>query len=403
MILGIVPLILWAGWLMSAPFGAHRRAIILGSCTLLHLTACVLMMHSSSCRLRNSHVTGRQRVLYRAVPFLWLLATPGMIAGLILSFILVNPSETLVWKLYARRTGTGRMPLWQSLQGSLRRHWQDLPWFAQWRQPAGLTSETREGHADQQVTAFYRLKTLLLILNGAAFFASLSSLAAQFPNWTGTLNRVVQFAMFGAIALAGIGLLIQTTMLVARVLRIPGFSAHLVSHPYGRYLLLTHGAFLAGLEGAALVAGGQIVQFGILLGLGGVLCAALSIPFFLPGTRLGDLLLWLSLFVSLSAVGVLIGIEGPGSQQSLKVLGWLTALSPLWGLGLFLALGGWLLRPFSWRHVFDQRLPVRFRIALASVILTAALPPGGLAIPFWIYARHKLWRRYEPLLKAVDR
>ena len=79
------------------------------------------------------------------------------------------------------------------------------------------------------------------------------------------------------------------------------------------------------------------------------------------------------------------------------------ALTPLWSVALFFGLGGWLLHPFRLRHLFDRRLPGSLRGALAAVALTSAIPLGGLAIPFWIYAHYRLWPRYEPLLWSLDK
>jgi hypothetical protein len=75
----------------------------------------------------------------------------------------------------------------------------------------------------------------------------------------------------------------------------------------------------------------------------------------------------------------------------------LALLTPLWSLILFLQFGGWLLRPFTWRDAFDTRLAVHQRLVLGAVALTAALPLGGLAIPFWIHVRKSLWPGFEAL------
>jgi len=101
------------------------------------------------------------------------------------------------------------------------------------------------------------------------------------------------------------------------------------------------------------------------------------------------MLLWTELIV---LSGFLIYQPATPLARSLEIA---LVLTPVWSLGLFLALGRWLLRPFTLRHLADPRLPFRSRAILAGVALTAALPLGGIAIPFWIYAHHRLWPGME--------
>jgi hypothetical protein len=311
------------------------------------------------------------------------------------SFLLADPPrKSLVWLAHAGRTGASRDPRWRGLQRGLREQWKGKPWFSQWNRPTGLSNSEGVGYAEAQVTAFFRLKTLLLVLDSAALFGAVPAAVRSevFPRilWIGA-------------ALAGVGMVIQVMGLSARLLRIP-LAQSLSRHPYGRYLLLTQAAFLAGVYGISLLKAGQVQAFGLLLCFGGALCVMVSVVFlFLPTAASPsgpDMTLWAILFLSFSAWGGLIALDRQLGQPSLAALGILAALTPLWSLGLFLALGGWFLRPFSWRDVADWKLPPGFRATLAFVILTAALPLGGLAIPFWIYARHRLWPRYEPFFRS---
>lgn len=98
-----------------------------------------------------------------------------------------------------------------------------------------------------------------------------------------------------------------------------------------------------------------------------------------------------------------MAISHPGANPALDLLKTTTVSSLFYSPLLFLAFGGWLLHPFSFRHAFNRKFPPRLRGAIAFVSLTAALPLGGLAAPFWIYARHRIWPRYEPLLSQAER
>jgi hypothetical protein len=399
----LLPLLVWTVWLAQTPaLGAHRRAVILGACALLHLLAGASMNLYFRQEIRSASLRGWRRTLFLIVPFLWLLALPGMVLGFAV-FLFADPSHTaLSWKIHASRTAVGRDPLWKSLELGARRQWQEKPWFAQWQRPSGLLRPEATGSAERQVTSFYRLKTLLLSLDAAALFGVISRMAARWPALTNPLNIAIRGIFWTAGALAVVGALIQGISLSARLLRVSRVGETLSRHPYGRYLLLTQLALLAGLYEAGLRAAGQIQELGLLLCLGGALCGVASILFLFFPTASSpsgpDMTLWAGLFLSICAWGGLIALDGEVGQPSLVALEILVTLTPLWSLGLFLALGGWLLRPFSWRQVADPRLPFRLRASLLLLILTAALPLGGLAAPFWIYAQRRLRPRAESCL-----
>lgn len=391
----LLPLLVWVVWLaQTTALGSRRRPVIAGACVLLHLISGLSMAQHFRIELQSPATQGWRRSLLSVAPILWLLAIPGMVLGFAAFLLADPPRKSLVWQTHASRAGVRRNPHWRVLQRGLRQRWQGKPWFLQWRRPTGLSRSEGVGYAEAQVTAFYRLKTLLLTLEGAAFFG-----ATLIASWNAAFPKV----LWTAAALVGVGIVVQGIALVARLLRVSRLGEGLSHHPYGRYLLLTQVALVAGLYGAALRMAGQVQQLGVLLCLVGALCAVTSVLFlFLPpavSPNGSDMTLWAILFLSFSAWGALIALDGEAGQPSLVVLGILTILTPLWSLGLFCGFGGWLLRPFSWRHVFDRRLPRRLRTILGFVVLTAAVPLGGLAIPFWIYVRHRVLSRYEPLLQ----
>jgi hypothetical protein len=393
----LLPLLVWTVWLaQTTAFGSRRQPVIVGVCVLLHLLSGLSMAHYFRIELQSPLLQRWRRALLSVASVLWFLAIPGVVLGFA-SFLLADPPrKSLVWQAHASRTGASRDPRWRGLQSGLREQWKGKPWFSQWSRPTGLSHSEGVGYAEAQVTAFFRLKTLLLVLDSAALFGAVPA---------GVRSAVFPRALWIASTLAGVGLIIQLTGFSARLLRV-SLAQSLNRHPYGRYLLLAQAAFLAGIYCVSLLKAGQVEAFGILLCLGSALCGILSVLFlFLPtagGSNGPDMTLWAILFLSHSAWGGLIALDGEVGQPSLITLAFFTALTPLWSLGLFLTLGGWLLRPFSWRHVFDRRLPRRLRATLAFLVLTAAFPLGGLTIPFWIYARHRLWPRYAPLLSPYS-
>lgn len=102
--------------------------------------------------------------------------------------------------------------------------------------------------------------------------------------------------------------------------------------------------------------------------------------------------LWFLFWIGLMALSWLL-IRQPTPLARALELGFL--LTPAWSLRLFLALGRWLLRPFTFRDLSNPRLPRRHRAILAGLALTVVVPLGGLFIPFWIYAHHRLWPGME--------
>ena len=268
----------------------------------------------------------------------------------------------------------------------------------QWRRPTGLSRSGGPSRQDAEIIALFRLKTLLLAFESL----SLTVLLFHIPSLRTALSAGLRPVLWTVVALAGLGAVIQMVALLSRLVRLSRLSELLSRYPYGRYLLLTQTAFLAGTWSGAALMEVSMEQFGMLLCLCMALCATLTALFLLPAgasPKGSDMGLWGSLYLALSDLGGLIGLEGENWRASLlSFFRTSAALSPLWSLGLFLALGGWLLRPFSWRHVFDRRLPRRFRGVLGFTMASAALPLGGLAIPFWIYARHKIWPFYERYL-----
>jgi hypothetical protein len=102
-------------------------------------------------------------------------------------------------------------------------------------------------------------------------------------------------------------------------------------------------------------------------------------------------LLWSALLFALCflAMGLLLEAQNGGNISGVFRL--VSLLSPLWNLGLVLLFQKDFLRPFDLRAA----LHLRPRWRMAVLLLTLAAPLGGLAIPLWIYARHRWWPEWE--------
>jgi len=299
-------------------------------------------------------------------------------------------AEALTWSVWARRSGTGRLPLWLSLESALRHRWRALPWFRQWGRPRKIDREIRMGERERAVLSFYRGKTVLLLLEGGALLGGLSALVRRFPDLGPAVNVMTRGAILSGIGLAALGLLILTVAAAARLLGLRGVPPDLAV--FGRYLLLTQLALLAGTQAGSLAYAGSMKELGLLMAYGGALLAIGGWLFFLPSsqgvsrTSMG----WLLSFLLLAFCGLPVGLNEKLQGWPGRLLAGAALLTPICSLLLFRRFETWLPRPFSWRDVTDSRFPRRVRASLVLLGLTAAAPGGGLAIPIWIVLRKLL-------------
>jgi hypothetical protein len=397
-------LIFWACWITTTPALARcRHTVVILICTTLHIAFFLATTHVTHHALRESGATARQRYLAFLLLFCGLLPLPFPVTNILVSNAWGSSLKTLIARSYSRRPETVRLPLWVKLQEALHEHWQARPWLEQWRRPLFLDKAAGTTQVDAEVKSLYRLKTLLLPFDGAFFFAALSRLTTRVPSIAGEARAALQWLASCGIIFMVVGLIFQGARWCAQIFRISHLADKLTRHPYGRYLILTPLALMAGMVGALLIERGQIELFGGLLvvcstfwALGSGLCLVLQKPNQVRATGL-----WGSLSLAFVVLGGLIYVGIWNLQSIIFITRLLAILTPLLALILWGALGGWLLRPFSWWSVLDRNLPLRLRAVLAILVVTATLPLGGLAIPFWIYARHRVWPRYEPLLEKV--
>jgi hypothetical protein len=245
------------------------------------------------------------------------------------------------------------------------------------------------------------MKTLCLFLDAGA----LAWVSAHFgrPLFSFGSFPVAQIAPY--LFVAAVGLILEGILSAQRFL---GWfrRRELSSLPYGRSVAFTSLTLVGGLLFGSLVALGDISTAGHLLGvvgLGAVLLTAVivgAVDFLAarPRRQVFVTFAWVALFFEVFVAGSVMWAQPELAPPFGTLFTTAIALTPLWSAALFIGLGRQLLHPFRLRHLFDRRLPGPVRGAMAAVALTAALPLGGLMIPFWIYAQNRLWPRYEPLL-----
>lgn len=391
MALGFALPMLWAAWLARTA----RPPVIVAVCSLLHLVV-FAGSRIQAARLRQTW----RGPLPAALPWLSLLPFPGPMAS---ALILMIPqtggsTETLAWSAWARRSTADRLPLWRQLQGTLRSRWSATPWFQQWRRPRLTDRPVRVGALDRNLLSFYRRKTALLLLEGGALVTGMAILVERFPRLGPTCTTTLHFITFFEVALAGIGAVIWSGVAVARLLRLPALAGSDVG-AFGRYLMLTSLAFLAGSQAGFVWVEGQQRELGLLIGFGGALLAILAWLIFVPSAAkthgIGTSALWSLAFLAIALAGIPIGLNERFGGWPGRLLGGAALLTPLWSLVLFRRFRHWLARPFLWRNLSDPQLSSRVRAALQFLRWTAVLPGGGLAIPAWIALRSFLDREFR--------
>jgi hypothetical protein len=204
-------------------------------------------------------------------------------------------------------------------------------------------------------------------------------------------------ALLAAIALLSSSFLLQGLPPIARRFRWKRIENSLNLYLHHGVLLLPAALVLGGCAGGLLAAKGEIQTLGGWIEFAAQIILLQGVLSIFPAasgeiSRFDIWLLPIATVLSLAfdVLGKVLKVDPAFAERSV----FLVQAIPLLGLLAGLALLPALLRPFTWRHIFDRRLPFGFRTVLTVLALTAILPLGGLAVPFWIWARQRLWPRY---------
>lgn len=248
-----------------------------------------------------------------------------------------------------------------------------------------------DGRASIRRAALSRIAILLL----APEAGLLTCLLVRRSGRETLLEPVIVPALWTAAVLLFSSILLQALPPFARRLRWERIETGWTPYLQHGVLLLPASLFLGGCAGGLLAAQGEIPQ--IFVKLAALIIFLLCCVFVLLGVStkghgldLGLVSAACALYAALLVMNEGLMVDPALAARSVLLLRALPVLGLVAGLALMPA----LLRPYTWRHLFDRRLPCSFRAVLAILSLTAILPLGGLAVPFWIWARQKLWPRY---------
>ena len=335
----------------------------------------------------------------RLLRFLLLLPFPLSLLAFLPLLSTLTPSRLLVESAYANLHQARRLPLWRTLERHLRRDPKRLSWpgYLQLLNDKEFRGESGKVFAERG--ALFRLKTLFLIPEAGL----LSWFAARHLRLLGTQDRTVVPFLEMALYLGLAATFVQVIPPIARALRKERVAETLSPYLVGGFLLLPAASFLIGWVGGLLIAGNRDKEFWFLLGpivgIGALLFLVYGMFRFQDqrfdlGVLLGSGLL----LPLLSLLLIVLTIRSEHSWLGLSIAGAAPCVSIV--VGIFL--GGALLHPFSWAQLREPTISRRTRLALTALALTAILPLGGLAIPFWIWSRQRLWLWYQRELVAED-
>ena len=387
----IAPWVAFLSWITTAPtLSPVRREALEALSVLFRVLACAASVQYGTLRGWQIRARSCRLFILRFAPFLYLLPFPAFLPGFLVWLIAIGEEEeSLIGRAWSSRSQSSP----QAVQ-------------ARWSSPPSIISTNGESSDVIQARfAFHRLKILLLFLDASALAWVLTRSGRPLFSFSSSPSR--QIAPY--LLLAALGLIAEAIVLVQRLrgwLR----RLDLSPLPYGRSVAFTWLTLAGGLLFGSLLAVGKAAMAGhllIVIGLGAVLLSTLIfgvMDFLLarPGLQVFVTLAWVLLFFEIFVTGAVMCAQPELAPPFVMFFKLALALTPLWGFALLCGLREWLLHPFRLQHLFDQRLPGSFRAALAVIALTAALPLGGLAIPFWIYAQNRIWPRYEPLLRDLE-
>jgi hypothetical protein len=396
------PAIVAMNWLAeSASSPAPPRLPLLVATSGLRLVAGVSAFVYSRYQIRRRQLFGaRARLLLAPAAFVLLpfpfslLAIPAWIPLLSVH----REQRTLVHAAHARGPESARLR--QRLAGARPGRGSAGADAAGPRSAVALVMRAPDiGGAEQRRRAFYRLKTLLLFLDAAALGWVLARYRGFGPV---LLSQPFSRVLLAFLAPCGLGLLIEGAGLAASLKGGGGLADLWRRHPYGRFVAMSQSTFVAGLISGALLATGASHTLGLVLSTVAMFDLLVLFCFWLtaglaqmPGSSTPVVMTWMVFFAAVVGAGALLRGGAAMARPVIGLLGWAMALTPLCHLALALGMTGSLVRPARLRQVVSGRLAAGTRTVPALVALTAALPLGGLAIPFWIYARQRWWPEYE--------
>lgn len=414
--------ILWLGpgnlaWVMVATawLVATSRRPVLPSGALLVMAGALHLLAFATARVAAPEPQLLEPSLRRRrrLELLWLLPSPlPQLWFFVLLKAGLNPRRDASLA-HAALLGRGfrGSPAGAHLAGRARAAWSGRTVWQRWRRPAGAGGEPALDAATLRFLAVARWKTAGLAVDGFAVAAGAAangllprSPDQPLPGWV--------WAFFAsAVGLIGLTVLAWGGQQVARRLGVGGFAATLDRMPYLRTVALGQLALALGfLWGVAVGGGGRVLILALANGWALAVILLVMGTFLNPARQPGtgrrdprDPWAWLLLFTALPLL--LLGVAWAGARLGSRaaLVGLSLAASLAWGGVALRAGGSALCHPLEPGQLGEASTPAGVRIALRFILITAALPLGGLLVPAWMAVRERCRPAMDTLAATASR
>jgi len=393
---------------------SEQRLVVAGWGLGFHLLAAAAVAAGFYEEARQAELSRFQVGIHVAPAALWLIPVPYLALGGLFIFLthwLIadrTPQElTLVHAAHASRGS--RLALGRTLEEVMRRGWRGASFLERLRQPGDTFPRAEEPtYVQDRLSWLYRTKSIALAFDALFVGWAAAWLGDRHPAWWPGIEWGLDLAVNVSSGLCLLGALTMAAYFVALAFRTPGPFGVLDEHPYAQFLAAGHLGWLAGLSigpplyrGDAAAVAEILKAVGVLGSLG--FFAAFLLRIFIPGgertKRPFQGMLGLLGFLAVGMAGQSMEQE-PGYVTGLMSL--LTAFAWTfwsWHLLIGVVFLRWLLFPFEWRHLSESGLPGAVRRGLGFLAATTVSPFGGLAIPGWIYLRHRKWPSWRRLVE----
>jgi hypothetical protein len=388
--------------------GWPRRFVLIGAVVVVHVLGFGLgLAHFliERARSREGEDSLPWRVLFVGS---WLAPIPLFPFLMLIPAVLDNPpaprASTLVAKSFAVHSEVGSRPRWSLLRRRLHAGWSWMPWVERLGgRPLDIDVAMERGAIEERIDHLAQFKTVCLFFDAACLAWLLLTIEGHVPageSWSRPLLGLLTCVTLplGVLCLVATlvtfvyALLSTEDRLPARLRQsVPAFGTA-ANLGFFAGLFLGDGLFQGNLQEI----GGVFLAIGTAGAVAKTLPSLISLVIELPaetGRQEHERTLWILGFIAVAFLGLsLRGMQPPtGAPFNPWVLFVLFASV----CGIIVGTRGlkWLLHPGKWRDVLrpDTDRPPRRRIALLA--LSAVLPLGGLAAPFWPLIRRQVNRR----------
>jgi hypothetical protein len=396
LILGSAGILNFWGWSFVYRQPSHPvvEGFVAGCGILLHLIVTVGLGSFFYTKANDEYRLGWRRFReFIVLPF-FLIPYPLLsMLGLIIWVLLPQRKDPLVKKAFDNRDSLNRLPLWMTLETTLREGWSLTKWWKRISRPGELEQTGLSTPPAVNIQQIYLVKTIALFGDSVYMTWAWLWLQERFSQISGAISILTDTISWVPLVLVSIGILLLVLNFTQSLFQFDvRFLKALQEQPYALYLTATQFAVIAGIilaigywENDWKIVGGALLMIGLAGGIGSVLPSILSIIFPLKSSgSIGGF--WGTLIMCMLGFSGLEIMLGSDAELHTSLWRMLLVLLPLFHL-LSYKMMSRLLHPFSISSRFQSATPAPIKRMLLFLEITATVPFGGLAIPAWLHFR----------------